>query len=78
MLFLWNGDRAIAFRYLKEALASAPILGHFDDSAPTEFHTDASVHGIVHVLTQEPHVSECLVSYASRLLSLAEKNYSIR
>ncbi|UYV70237.1 hypothetical protein LAZ67_7002256 [Cordylochernes scorpioides] len=61
--FQWNTDQERAFQKLKNALTSKPVLGHFDDDAPTELHTDASGYGIGH-------------PYASRTLLKSEKNYS--
>ncbi|UYV64864.1 hypothetical protein LAZ67_3002201, partial [Cordylochernes scorpioides] len=51
--FQWNTDQERAFQKLKNALTSKPVLGHFDDDAPTELHTDASGYGIGAVLAQK-------------------------
>lgn len=66
-----------SFGYLKAALTSSPILGHFDDTAPTEIRADASGHGIGAVLAQHQLGTERVIAYASRLLSPAERNYTI-
>ena len=75
--FIWNKEQQISFAYLKTALTSRPILGHFDDSAPTEIRADASGHGIGAVLAQYQHNQEQVIAYASRLLSPGERNYTI-
>ncbi|KAM7283855.1 retrovirus-related Pol polyprotein from transposon 17.6 [Ixodes scapularis] len=44
--FQWGEEQEQAFNELKERLQSPPILGHFDPSAETEVHTDASNDGL--------------------------------
>ncbi|UYV73167.1 K02A2.6-like, partial [Cordylochernes scorpioides] len=53
-----------------------PVLGHFDESADTHLHTDASGHGIEAVLLQIQGGKERPIAYASRSLTKAENNYS--
>ncbi|UYV81197.1 K02A2.6-like, partial [Cordylochernes scorpioides] len=74
--FQWNTDQERAFQKLKNALTSKPVLGHFDDDAPTELHTDASGYGIGAVLAQKQGNVEKVIAYASRTLLKSEKNYS--
>ncbi|UYV72254.1 hypothetical protein LAZ67_9002361, partial [Cordylochernes scorpioides] len=50
--FYWDAAQEKAFEVLKTALISEPVLGHFDESADTHLHTDASGHGIGAVLLQ--------------------------
>lgn len=76
--FVWTEDCERAFQALKDALTSSPVLCHFNDSAPTILHTDASGQGIGAVLLQlDAHKKERVVAYASRALTAAERNYSI-
>ncbi|UYV83328.1 hypothetical protein LAZ67_23000576, partial [Cordylochernes scorpioides] len=74
--FEWRPDQRQAYESLKLALASEPVLAHFDEKYATELHTDASGFGIGAVLIQVQGGSEKPIGYASRTLSTAEKNYS--
>ncbi|UYV74773.1 hypothetical protein LAZ67_12000923 [Cordylochernes scorpioides] len=74
--FEWGPDQRQAYESLKRALASEPVLAHFDEKYATELHTDASGFGIGAVLVQVQGGSEKPIGYASRTLSTAEKNYS--
>lgn len=76
--FIWSDDCQKAFQALKDALTDDPVLCHFDDTAPTILHTDASGCGIGSVLLQrDTQPRERVVAYASRSLTLAEQNYTI-
>lgn len=75
--FQWTSECENAFRQLKLLLTSEPLLQHFDPSAPTEIHTDASGIGIGAVLVQRHNQSEHVIAYASRALSKPEKNYTV-
>ena len=44
--FTWNDDEEAAFRKLKEALTSAPILQVFDEDKPHEVWVDASDYAV--------------------------------
>ena len=75
--FKWLIDQENAFQALKGSLLTYPILRHFDFSKPCEIHTDASNVGISAVLMQrDENNSEYVVSYASRSLNKAQKNYA--
>ncbi|UYV73901.1 hypothetical protein LAZ67_11001356, partial [Cordylochernes scorpioides] len=74
--FYWDAAQEKAFEVLKTALISEPVLGHFDESADTHLHTDASGPGIGAVLLQIQGGKERPIAYASRSLTKAENNYS--
>ncbi|UYV75173.1 hypothetical protein LAZ67_12002747, partial [Cordylochernes scorpioides] len=74
--FYWDAAQEKAFEVLKTALISEPVSGHFDESADTHLHTDASGHGIGAVLLQIQGGKERPIAYASRSLTKAENNYS--
>lgn len=74
--FVWSLDQEGAFRTIKEKLVSAPVLCCPDFSRPFVIQTDASDYGIGAVLTQEYPDGEHVISYISRSLNRAERNYS--
>ncbi|GBN43808.1 Retrovirus-related Pol polyprotein from transposon 412, partial [Araneus ventricosus] len=73
---MWTELQEEAFSDLKSALISEPILSLFDETAPTELHTDASGYGIGAVLVQQQDGKERVIAYASRTLTKPETNYS--
>ncbi|UYV66666.1 K02A2.6-like [Cordylochernes scorpioides] len=73
--FYWDTAQEKAFEVLKTDLISEPVLGHFDESADTHLHTEASGHGIGAVLLQIQGGKERAIAYASRSLTTAEHNY---
>ena len=74
--FLWNQECEQAFSTLKQYLVQSPVLTFPDFSStakPFVLQTDASSLGIGAVLEQDGKV----VAYASRVLTKAEKSYSV-
>ncbi|CAG8634645.1 3519_t:CDS:10, partial [Cetraspora pellucida] len=73
----WGNQQQDAFEKLKEHLISAPILRYPDFDKTFYLHTDASGTGLGAVLAQKGEKNkEHVISYASRSLSKAERNYS--
>lgn len=75
--FAWGPEQAAAFSTLVSRLTTAPILAHYDPSAPTEVRTDASGFGIGAILAQRHAGHDRVIAYASRLLSRSERQYTI-
>ena len=73
----WSSSCEVAFQQVKDQLATAPVLCHYDPSLPLRLAGDASAYGVGAVLS---HIlkdgSERPIAYASRSLSVAEKNYA--
>ena len=74
--FIWTSDCIKSFLCIKEAVASAPLLVHFQPDRPCVVETDASDFAIGLVLSQ-PQQNGVLhpVAFHSRKLSPAEVNY---
>ncbi len=72
----WTSAAEEAFRNIKEALTSEPILRAPDFSCPFLLQTDASDTGLGAVLSQVQGGEEHPVLYISRKLSPAERNYT--
>ena len=68
----WSTEQDEAFRKIKEAVTTAPVLQYFDAAKHTEGCGDASSQGIGFALTQNEHP----ITYASRALTSAEQRYS--
>ena len=75
---LWSPECQGAFQELTERLSTSPVLAYPNYGRGFVLETDASVQGIGAVLGQYQDNDKLHpVSYASRALSAAEKNYSI-
>ena len=75
--FAWTSECQSSFDALKKLLSTAPILSYPDFSAEFILDTDASNHGIGAVLSQLKDGVEHPVSFASRTLTKAERNYCV-
>jgi len=74
--FTWSPEAEKAFKNLKDALVSAPILRLPDFERHFEIHTDASAQALGAVLLQRSDSGEPqAVSYWSRTLKDAESRY---
>ena len=73
----WTISCNEAFIKLKRMLSEAPVLTHFDPTKSIVVHCDASPYGLGCVLSHVmPDGSEKPVSFVSRTLSAAERNYA--
>ncbi|CAB0002844.1 unnamed protein product [Nesidiocoris tenuis] len=73
----WSKEQDRAFNRLKSALTSAPVLARPNFELPFTLQTDASQNGIGAALTQVHDGEERVITYCSRSLSSAERNYSV-
>jgi hypothetical protein len=72
----WTPEAEKAFRKIKKALTSDPVLRAPDFSCPFLLQTDASDTGLGAVLSQVQGGEEHPVLYISRKLTPAERNYA--
>ena len=70
--YQWQNEHDRAFETLKEILSTRPVLRFYDVTAPVTLQSDASQSGLGACLMQDGQP----VAYASRALTIAEKNYS--
>jgi hypothetical protein len=75
--FTWTTAHQNAFDTLKARITSAPILAIFDEKLQTFVDCDVSTSGVGAVLCQIIDGKEKVISYASRTMNYAERNYSI-
>jgi hypothetical protein len=75
--FQWTPKVETTFQTLKEALCTAPILAYPQPGGKFIVDTDASNVGIGGVLSQVQDGQERVISYYSKTLSKAEKNYCV-
>ena len=74
-VFHWGDEQQTAFTKLVGLCCSAPVLAYADFHRPFVVHTDASLAGLGAVLCQEYDGKARPVAYASRSLSVSERNY---
>lgn len=73
--FEWNEKHTIEFEALKKALASDTVLGYYDPEARTQLIADASPVGMGAVLIQFSPNGPRIISFASKVLSPAQRRY---
>ena len=73
----WGPDQITAFKQLKHALTTAPVLVFPDFSKPFLIYTDASSYGVGAVLSQMHNGTEQVIAYGSKTLNVHERNYSV-
>lgn len=77
VLFEWTTECEVALQNLKKEITGANVLVHYNPKLPLLLATDASPVGLGAVISHiMPDGSERPIAFASRSLSLAEKNYS--
>ena len=73
----WDKSQSRAFELAKKALTTSSLLTHFDPKKPVLLSCDASPYGVGAVLSHcMKDGSEQPIAFASRTLSVAEKNYA--
>lgn len=77
--FLWSDACQVAFKQLKEAFTTLPVLAHFDPEKPIILETDASDFISAGILSQYLKNDTTLqpVAYFSKKHTPAECNYEI-
>lgn len=76
-VFRWEKEQDDAFKSIKSALTSQPVLAHFNHYDPIALKTDASKIGLAGILMQRQGEEWRLISCCSRNTSNCEKNYGI-
>ena len=74
-VYHWGQMEQESFEQLIHRCCTAPVLAYADYNKPFIVHTDASKDGLGAVLYQIQDGEERAVAYASRSLSISEKNY---
>ena len=75
--FFWSPECQEAFDQLKLELSQSPILGYPCEKGMYILDTDASGYGIGAVLSQIQSEEERVITYHSRSLTKAERNYCV-
>src|SRR5439155_10977600 len=75
--YVWTEKQQTAFDKLRQMLVQAPVLSYSDFTKTFTIYTDALGIGLGTVLSQEQDGKEHVISYASRILNNAEKNYTV-
>ena len=73
----WTPLQQQSYEDIKTALCTEPVLVHFDNTKNHELRVDACNIGLGAVLLQEEEKGWKVVEYASRMLNIHEKNYSV-
>lgn len=73
----WGTEQQESFQELKIAIIKAPVLVRPDFTLPFQIHADASNYAVGAVLTQIQNCEEHPICFTSRVLSKAERNYTV-
>ncbi|GAN05320.1 conserved hypothetical protein, partial [Mucor ambiguus] len=77
--FIWEAEQEAAFQALKQQLAQLPLLKQPDFERTFHLYCDAAnTAGIAVVLCQHYQETPYPLSFASRALTAAERNYTVR
>ena len=71
----WGPEQQNAFDKLKGLCSQAPVLAYADYKKPFRVYTDASEIGLGAVISQVQEGKEPVITYASRMLNKAERQY---
>ena len=74
--WVWTPKHQATFEQLKATLTSESVMAHYNPSALTYLHIDASPVGLRAILTQTQQGVVRPVAYASRTLNDVERHYS--
>ena len=75
--FLWTAECDQTFNQLKRVLTSSPILGYPRNDSEFLLDCDCSGYGMGAVLSQKQDGVERVISYFSKSLTKAERNYCV-
>ena len=75
--YVWTTECQEAFEVLRQSLLSSPVLAYPDPNLEYILDTDASLDGVGAVLLQVQDGRERVISYYSRTLSAAQRNYCV-
>ncbi|KAK3760286.1 hypothetical protein RRG08_037346 [Elysia crispata] len=70
--FVWSENQEAAFQYIKQLVATSPILSYYDTKKELLVENDASEYGLGSTLLQEGKP----IAFVSRTLSQSERNYA--
>ena len=70
--FVWSESQEAAFQYIKQLVATSPILSYYDTKKELLVENDASEYGLGSTLLQEGKP----IAFASRTFSQSERNYA--
>ena len=75
---MWGAAQQKAFKFVKNAVASAPILAMYDSTRPSRVETDAFNFATGAILSQKQDDGKWhLIAYRSLTMSTEECNYKI-
>ena len=76
--FVWGTAQQKAFEFVKNVVASVPVLAMYDSTRPTHIETDTSNFATGAILSQKQDDGKWhLIAYRSSTMSAEECNYKI-